>query len=615
MQQSSLPPLQLITDLAPALIAYVHPDQRVGWCNGRCHEWCGRPPGELIGRHLRNVLGDELYAELQVGLECALGGQHTVSEHYLGHTATGDRWARVEFVPHVDAAGVVAGIVALARDITGYRRRADAVQASEAMLQAFLDNSPNVSYVKDRDGRYILVSQSYVELFNTTKEALLGKTDYERFSKEVADYYAGHDRLVLESRRPMEFEEIAQIEAEARTYISVKFPLLDSAGEPWCICGISTDITKLKAHERSLVEADRRKDEFLAMLAHELRNPLAPIRNVVDALRLQPDVSPERLRWALDTLDRQTTHLSHLVGDLLDVARITTGRITLRHEPVDLNQVVAIALDNIRGRAMAQGMQTDVHLPDGEVMVSGDRARLVQVVDNLLDNALKYTDDGGHIEVAVNSAGGHALLRVRDTGMGIDPQVLPRIFELFGQGDSSLARSQGGLGLGLALVRRLVMLMGGSVEAHSEGPGRGSEFEVRLERADAHCAVEEPAVAPTAVQPRRVLVVDDKDDVAAATANLLSVLGHQPRTAPDAEHALTLVETFRPEIALIDIGLPGIDGYELARRLRASHPELRLIAVSGYADARARKASERAGFEQHLGKPLALKDLLRALAD
>lgn len=613
MDSAVPPPLEVIADAAPALIAYLDRDQRFRWCN-RLHEvWLGRAVDDLIGRSLREVLGEAPYSEVKAYVQRVLEGERVAFEHRIPSARPKARWAQAEYAPHRDADGAVVGFVAVLLDVTERRQREEAVRTSETMLHAFLDKSPNVAYAKDLDGRYILVSQSYAELFGTTKDALLGKTDYERFPREVADYYVTHDRAVLESRQPREFEEVGQIGGEMRTYISVKFPLLDAAGEPWCICGISTDITKLKEHERRLMEADRRKDEFLAMLAHELRNPLAPIRNVVDALRLQPQVPPERLRWALDMLDRQATHLSRLVGDLLDVARITTGRITLHHEPVDLAGVVRIALDNVRVRAQEQGIRLEVQLPGEEVVVIGDHARLVQVVDNLVDNALKYTDEGGRIDVILQRSEGEARLRVRDTGMGIDANVLPRIFELFGQGESTLARSKGGLGLGLSLVRRLLMLMGGSVEAYSEGVGRGSEFVVRMELAQHECCLEEPSPPAAGQLSRRVLVVEDKEDVAASIANLLSVLGHQPCIAADAHRALMLLDEFDPEIALVDIGLPGMDGYELARRLRATYPALRLIAVSGYADDGARRASHEAGFERHLGKPLGLAELTRAL--
>jgi len=307
---------------------------------------------------------------------------------------------------------------------------------------------------------------------------------------------------------------------------------------------LAEENARLRASERRLREADRRKDEFLAMLGHELRNPLAPVRNAVHVLKLlgNPDPNFQRSR---EMIERQVQHLTRLVDDLLEVSRITSGKIKLQKEPADVAAAVARAVETSQPLIEGRGHRLTVRLPDRPVVVEGDVTRLAQVLANLLNNAVKYTPDGGHIGVTVEAAGGEAVVRVRDTGMGIPPELLPNLFELFTQGDRSLARAEGGLGIGLTLVKRLVEMHGGRVEASSAGPGKGSEFVVRLPAlpAGTACRAAEPAAADVTPGPaRRVLVVDDNKDSADSLAMLLAIKGHEVRTAHDGPGAL--VRTF-----------------------------------------------------------------------
>jgi signal transduction histidine kinase/CheY-like chemotaxis protein len=374
---------------------------------------------------------------------------------------------------------------------------------------------------------------------------------------------------------------------------------------------------QLQQRTQDLAEADRRKDEFLAMLAHELRNPLAPIRNAVQALRLLAPDNAE-VRWAREVIERQVWHLSRLVEDLLDVSRFTRGRVTLRKEPTDLAAVAARAAESIRPAVEGGGLQLAVALPADRLWVDADPVRLAQVVGNLLNNAAKYTPAGGRIGLTAGREGGGAVLRVWDTGVGIAADMLPHVFDLFAQGDHTLDRAQGGLGIGLTLVRSLVELHGGSVRACSGGPDRGSEFVVRLPlMADPPG----PGATPTdtgrgaAPPPRRVLVVDDNVDVAASLARFLELTGHDVRTAHDGPAALDAVRADRPEVVLLDIGLPGMDGYEVARRLREllATAGVVLVALTGYGQEGDRRRSREAGFDHHLVKPVdpaALQELL-----
>jgi nitrogen-specific signal transduction histidine kinase/CheY-like chemotaxis protein len=374
-------------------------------------------------------------------------------------------------------------------------------------------------------------------------------------------------------------------------------------------------------------QADRQKNEFLSMLAHELRNPLAPIRNANEVLRhLGSD--PYRVRWAQGVIDRQLTQMVRLVDDLLDVSRLTLGKIRLVVEPLDLGAVVAQAVESVRPLVDQSGHQLEVDLPPQPVSVRGDRVRLAQVVTNLLNNAAKYTNPGGRITLTAavrpngaaesDSPAGEVEIRVRDTGIGISAEILPTVFDLFTQASRSLDRSQGGLGIGLTLVRRLIDLHGGSVEARSGGAGTGSEFVVRLpvaspdeERPPEPAA---PARAPVSRAALRVMVIDDNVDGAESLAGLLRLLGHEARAAHDGPSGLDAVREFGPDVVLLDLGLPGMDGYEVGRRLQAEYGSKFVIAaLSGYGREEDRKRSRESGFVAHFVKPIDLNQLRELL--
>jgi CheY-like chemotaxis protein/two-component sensor histidine kinase len=346
------------------------------------------------------------------------------------------------------------------------------------------------------------------------------------------------------------------------------------------------------------------------MLAHELRNPLAPVRNALHILKM-PGAGVADSRQARDMMERQVQHLVRLVDDLLDVSRIMRGKIELRKEPVDLAAVVGRAVETAQPALDAAGHELSITLPARPVLLEADLVRLAQVLSNLLVNACKYTEPAGRIWLMAGRDGPDAVLvRVRDTGIGIAPDLLPHVFDLFVQADRSLARSQGGLGIGLTLVRRLVEMHGGTVTACSPGPGRGSEFVVRLP-ALPEGGVDDGRGTPSedvrrSGPRRRVLVVDDNVDAAESAAMLLRIWGHEVRTVHDGSSVLGVVRDFRPDVVLLDIGLPGMDGYEVARRLRGepSLAGLVLAAMTGYGQDEDRRKSREAGFDVHLTKPL-----------
>ncbi|HEX7637279.1 MAG TPA: ATP-binding protein, partial [Burkholderiaceae bacterium] len=384
---------------------------------------------------------------------------------------------------------------------------------------------------------------------------------------------------------------------------------------------LQVEIAERRQAEARLAQESRRKDEFLAMLSHELRNPLAPIRNAVEVIRL---VAPpeQKLRWAADVTDRQVRQLTRLVDELLDVARISQGKIVLQPQCLDLVSLVSQCVETQRPAIAGRGQSLALALPGAPVLLNGDATRLAQVVNNLLTNAVKYTPEGGAIAIGVDRGSGpdgdFALLAVEDDGIGIEPELLPHVFELFEQGKRALDRTQGGLGVGLTLVQRLVLLHGGEVTAASEGPGRGSSFRVRLP-----CLAVDDAMPPSprgagegelrAVR-RRVLVVEDNADVAETTAMLLSLSGHEVVRAKDGLQALQVAAEFAPEVVLLDIGLPLMDGYEVARRLRRlpQTEGARLVALTGYGQQADRQRGREAGFDSHLLKPVD-PDALRAV--
>jgi CheY-like chemotaxis protein len=376
------------------------------------------------------------------------------------------------------------------------------------------------------------------------------------------------------------------------------------------------DITERKRAETALRDADRRKDEFLAMLAHELRNPLAPIRNAVDLLaRLVPNTDP-RLPNAVALASRQVTQLNRLVDDLLDVSRITRGRIALQRRSLELGSVIAQALEMVQPQLREKRHRVSVTTTGYQPLhVNGDPARLVQCLVNVLLNAAKYTDPGGEIRVHAYPQAGRAIIEVCDSGVGMSPELLPRIFDLFVQGERSLDRSQGGLGVGLSVVKRLVEMHDGEVTACSAGVGQGSTIEIRLPLAEGP-VVAAPAAAAIKSAPLRIMIVDDNEDSANSLASLLQLDGHETETAYAPQVALERIPQFAPALVLLDIGLPGMDGYEVARRLRvrAELAGVRLIAVTGYGQAEDQQRARAAGFDDHLIKPVDLTRLRTIIA-
>jgi signal transduction histidine kinase/CheY-like chemotaxis protein len=530
-----------------------------------------------------------------------------------------------------DAAGQPRALVVI-EDVTQRVRAEEALRASErearasaAELQAVLDSVPAAVWI--------------------ARDPSATRIDANRVGAEMLGVRPGRNVSVTApaGERPVNFramrdgaeipEDELPIQAAARFGASVRdcaidlvfddgrvrhvignaSPILGEDGRPRGSVGAFVDITELKRAVDALREAERRKDEFLAMLSHELRNPLAGLRNSVLVLeRASPE--SDRAQRARAVIRRQADHMGRLVDDLLDVTRIARGKIELRRERTDVRPVVSRAAEDFQAAMDQRGLELRWSVPDEAVWVDADATRLAQIVGNLLANAAKFATPGGRVEVTLRAGEGEARISVRDTGPGIDPALLPRIFEPFVQGETTLARGAGGLGLGLALVKGIAELHGGGVAVASGVNGEGTEFVVRLPLSGAPAARPSPPVAPPRAG-RRVLVVDDNADAAQALADLLALHGHAVEVALDGPTAVARAVATRPEVVLCDIGLPGMSGYEVARALRAAGVRpLRLVALTGYAQPDDVARVLGAGFDAHLAKPADPDVLTRLLA-
>jgi two-component system, chemotaxis family, CheB/CheR fusion protein len=490
---------------------------------------------------------------------------------------------------------------------------------AQALLAAIVESSDDAIISKTLAG--------VITSWNAGAESLFGYTAAEAVGRSITLIIPtdrqDEETMILDrirrGQRIDHYETIRQTKTGRLVDISLTIsPIRDATGRIIGASKIARDVTARKRTEAELKEAARRKDEFLAMLAHELRNPLAPIRNAVEILRESTPVPQHQ--WATEVLERQVHQLTRLVDDLLDVSRITRGKIDLRKQRVELAAVVESAVEASQPLIDKWGHQLAVTLPPEPVYLKADPTRLAQVFLNLLNNAAKFTSPGGQIWLTAEREGESVVVQVKDTGIGIRREMLSQVFELFTQAESSLARSQGGLGIGLTLVQRLVEMHGGTVEARSAGPGQGSEFIVRLpvaEPAEDGERQGDPGAGERAPEPAgmRILVVDDYRDAADSLAVLLRMMGHAVHTAYDGLEALEMAAAWPPEVVLLDIGLPKLNGYEVAERLRAEHGgDLALIALTGWGQPEDRRRAHEAGFDHHLTKPVELDALRQLLA-
>ncbi|WAK03414.1 PAS domain S-box protein [Methylobacter sp. YRD-M1] len=526
------------------------------------------------------------------------------------------KWVRELAELEFDEHGSLLGAFGTTEDITDIKGAQEALHHERAFLRQVIDAAPSMIFVKDKEGRFILGNKSLAHCYGTDPEGLIGLTDADfNFDADEVAHFRQDDLDVIRNREP---KIIPEEKVTCRNgdvvhwYSTVKIPLFEDDNSCNKLLGVASDITERKRAEEALRLADRRKDEFLAMLAHELRNPLAPIRNAVQLLKMLEPTDP-KLAWSRNVIDRQVTHMARLLDDLLDVARIMQGKIRLNMERFELTEILNNAIETSRPLIESRDQELIVSQTTTPPWIEGDRVRLAQVLSNLLNNAAKYTSEGGKITLSVMREDSSAVIEVRDTGIGISPDILPQIFDLFTQADHSLAHAQGGLGIGLTLVRELVEIHGGTVTASSAGIGQGSTFTVRLPALPMPSSAIESVQAKSALpMPKfRILVVDDYADAAESLTLLLQAEGHEVETADCGLKALERAQAFRPQVVLLDIGLPDLDGYEVARRLRTL-PETReavLVALTGYGQTEDRERSRSAGFNHHLLKPVNFEKL------
>ncbi len=608
----------------------------------------GYSAAEMIGQPIITIIPPELHDEERQILERLRRGERIDHFETVRVTKDGRRLdISLSVSPIRDAAGVVAGAAKIARNITARReaeRRVEAIAIDNARLyqsardeiaervrvEAALRRSDRIYraigdsidygiWVCDADGRNTYASESFLELVGMTQEqcanfgwkSILHPDDAERAIAALKDCVQRGGIWNIEHR-------IRGVDGRYHPVLARGVPVRDESGKVLCWAGINLDIADIKEAEDALREADRRKDEFLAILAHELRNPLAPMRYAL-AIARQPTRTPEQQRQAEEVMERQLRHMSRLLDDLLDVSRITHGTLEMRKSPIELTQAIATAIESARPLMDSRQHALTLDLPRHAMRVEADLVRLSQVFANLLINAAKYTDARGRLELRVWQEGESALVSVRDNGIGIAPEMLPRLFTLFAQERSALDRSEGGLGIGLALVKGVVALHGGTVQARSDGIRRGSEFIVSLPLCPPSDEVvdSEADAAPAAGSNLCIVVADDNRDSAETCAMLLQLHEHKVHTAHTGRGALALAERLRADVALLDIGMPEMNGYEVAQRIRASAwgRGMFLIAITGWGQADDKERALAAGFDHHLTKPIDPAQLEQLLRD
>lgn len=586
---------------------------------------------ESVGRQITLIIPEDKLGE-EEQIIARLKSGHRIEHFDTVRTRKDGQLVTVSLSvsPIKDEAGQIIGASKILRDITDRKRAEETLRQRMEELQTLLDTLPiGVFIAHDPDCKVITGNRAAHELLRTSRPNLSksrdvsGNSDEQPLKFRVCRNGVELPASELPVQRAARGEEIHNEEIDdvfedgtvIHTLISAA-PLYDSAGQVRGAVATVLDVTERRQAENALREADHRKDEFLATLAHELRNPLAPIRNGLQIMRMAPH-NQEAVEQARNMMDRQLLQLIRLVDDLLDVSRISRGKIELRKEPVPLSTVINSAVETSRPVISEMEHELTVTVPSEVILVDADLTRLAQVFVNLLNNAAKYTECGGHIWLTVERQGTEAVVSVKDTGIGIPGDQLPRIFEMFSQVDRSLEKAQGGLGIGLSLVKRLVEMHGGRIEVRSEGPGKGAEFIVRLQcTVEPSVPVARPASETVSTSTQlKILIVDDNRDSAESLSIMLKVMGNETRLAYDGEEALAAEADFQPDVILLDIGLPKLTGYEVCRRIRerSGREGLIIIAQTGWGQAEDRERTAEAGFDHHLVKPIDTAALFQML--
>jgi PAS domain S-box-containing protein len=617
----------LVSVVRDYAIFHLDPEGNVRTWNQGAERIKGYAPADIIGKHFSKFYPKEAIDRgwPDRELEIAAAEGRFEDEGWRIRKDGSRFWANVVITALRDRNGTLIGFSKITRDLTERRRHEDILRESEERFRLLVENVADYSII-------LLNPEGYVSSWNVGARRIQGYTADEVIGRHASIFFPADavaegapQRMLDEARsKGRAVSDGWRIRKDgSRFWANVVLTTLHNRdGVLRGFASVTQDLTQRRRIE-VLEETGRRTSEFLAMLAHELRNPLAPITNAVGLMRTKKIEDPT-LEWSRDVIERQTNHLARLVDDLLDVSRITSGRLTLQKERLNISAIFDRAVETSRPLIEARQQVLDIQIPPRPLWVEGDLVRLSQVVLNLLNNAAKYTPNGGRLWLSAEREDALVAIRVRDSGVGISAELRTKIFDLFAQGVRTLDRSEGGLGIGLTLVERLVAMHGGTIEVLSEGPNLGSEFVVRLPAVTAPRKMDdgradEARYANVRVR-RRVLVVDDNRDAAESMGMLLSVWGHDTRAAHDGPSALSVASEFQPEFVLLDIGLPGMDGYEVARRL-LELPGLRgavLVAMTGYGQEEDKLRSRAAGFARHLVKPadpLKLRALIETLPE
>ena len=605
--------LRLVTDTMSVGLVRVSAALAYVWVNRVFADWVGKRPAQVMGQPLEEVIGADGLKAIQPHIERLLSGERVEYERLAAFPRLGQRWIHSVAEPTFDAAGVPDGWVAVISDIHARKEAAAALDAAREHLQVVADSMAAGVALCSRDLRYIWVNREYAQWFGLQPGDFAGRPMVEILGRENLAHIRPYIERVLAGEN-VQYERLTHYKTRGERWVRGLYSPA-RGGDGWI--SVISDVHDRKLMEQTLRETDRRKDEFLATLAHELRNPLAPIRNAVAILEKKGPLAPE-LGWSRDVISRQVDQLSRLIDDLLDIARIASGKLLIRKERVALERAIDMALETSRPHLNAAGHRLSVLLPSERVTVEADAGRLAQVFANLLNNAARYTEGRGEITLSAEVQDREVVVCVQDNGIGFPPEVGARLFEPFSQLTSSNERAHGGLGIGLSLVQGIVHLHGGRVEARSAGPGRGSQFIVRLPLPSLRLgeqSVREPVRKQGGAAPGvRVLVADDNRDAADSLQRILSLYGYEVRVAYDGTSALLLGESFAPRVAVLDIGMPGANGFEVARAMRGQRgAEVKLIALTGWGQEGDRRRAMEAGFDYHLTKPVdpgALNDLL-----
>jgi PAS domain S-box-containing protein len=608
--------LRAVTDSIPDPVYVKDAEGRLLFANPATLHATGKTSQQVIGH-----TDPEIFEDAAVGAAIAETDRRiresgeTVAVEERIQTPDGYKVFLSTKAPLRDEVGTVLGLIGVSRDVTERKRAEEALRGSEERLRAAFMASPDaININRLRDGAYASVNQRFEQLSLWSRAEVIGKTaaDLDLWvDREEREHLMA--RLVSEGA--IQRAETALRRRDGSVFTaSISAQTFEADGERFLLA-VTRDISDLKRAEQALKDANHRKDEFLAMLSHELRNPLTPLRNAAYIMEHADPGGSQAVR-ARGVLRRQSEHLTRLVDDLLDVTRIARSKMSLLRSRIDLRDVLERAAEDVRPTMAERGISFRIALPGTRVEAHADPTRLNQVLANLLHNASKFTPRGGEVVLSLRPAGTTAEIRVRDTGVGIDLTALPLIFDAFMQAERTVARSEGGLGLGLALVKGITELHGGEVSAVSAGIGRGAEFVVRLPIEEGELAAPSEEVPAHREGHRwRVLVVDDNADAAESLAEILRMFGHEVYVASDGPTALAKLGSSRPDIVLADIGLPGMNGYELAKTIRASGSrDVQLVALTAHAQADDVRQAIEAGFDAHVAKPPDPEELANLLA-